>query len=329
MHTILIVGFGSIGKRHLGNILANHNAKIVICTKRKDLAKLEKKGIIIVDSVSKALLHKPNIAFITNETSHHIQTALKLANYGLDIFIEKPLSNSMHGVKKLKKVIDKKKLIVQIGCDHRFHPCIKKIKNVLNQGKLGRIISVQVESSSFLPDWHPYEDYRKGYAARKDLGGGIALTMIHELDYLCWFFGDVKSIFSITGKYSDLETTADDLSIMSLIFKNNVIAELHLDYFERPAVKSCKIKGVNGTLYWDSTSNEVKIFYINKKQWKTVLKANDFELNTMYAKELDYFLKCVKNKNQTFNDINDGIKTLQVVLNAKKSTRSRKMIDLK
>ena len=108
MNTILIVGFGSIGKRVIGNILANHNAKIVICTKRKDLAKLEKKGIIIVDSVSKALLHKPNIAFITNETSHHIQTALKLANYGLDIFIEKPLSNSMHELRNLRKLLIRK-----------------------------------------------------------------------------------------------------------------------------------------------------------------------------------------------------------------------------
>jgi len=248
MYTVLIVGFGSIGKRHLKNILDNFDAKIILCTKRTDLKKYERNGIVVVNSLSEALLHKPDIAFVTNETSYHVSTALKLAKKGVNIFLEKPISNSMQNVKKLEKIIHDKKLITQIGCNMRFHPCITKMKEILNKEKLGRVISVHVESSSYLPDWHPYEDYRRGYAARKDLGGGITLTCIHELDFLYWFFGDIKQIFSITGKFSDLEVTADDLSVMTLIFKNRVIGEVHLDYFQRPDFKSCTIKGVKGTL---------------------------------------------------------------------------------
>jgi predicted dehydrogenase len=137
--------------------------EIIICSKRKDLDKLRKKGIKIVNSIQESLLHKPNIAFITNETSHHIDTAIELAKNGINLFIEKPLSHSTKNIRKLKKIVNEKEIIIQVGCDHR-----------------------------------------KGYATKKELGGGIALTMIHELDYLCWFFGDVKKVFSITGKYSDL-----------------------------------------------------------------------------------------------------------------------------
>ena len=329
MNKILIVGYGSIGKRHLENIVLQKNIKIIVCTKRNDLTKLERKGIIIVNTIADALLHKPNIAFITNETSYHIKTAIKLAKNGIHLFIEKPLSHSIKDIKKLEKIIHTKKIIVQIGCDHRFHPCIKKIKNILDNKKIGKIISVHVENSSYLPDWHPYEDYRKGYAAKKSLGGGIALTMIHELDFLYWFFGDIKKVFSITGKYSNLEISADDLSMMTLVFNENITVQLHLDYFSRPEFKSCKIKGTNGTIYWNSDLNEVKIYSQDKKQWKTILKKNDFKRNSMFIDELKYFLKCVENKEETFNNLKDGEKTLQIVIDAKKSSNQGKMIEQK
>lgn len=329
MKTILIVGFGSIGNRHFKNILDNHKIRIIICTKRKDLNGLIGKNILVVDSISKALVHKPSIALISNETSFHVKTAIRLAKAKLDLFIEKPLSSSSNGLKELEKIVKKNHLVSLVGCDHRFHPCLKKIKEILDDKKMGKIFSVQVESNSLLSDWHPYEDYRKGYSARKELGGGIATTMTHELDFLRWFFGDIREIFSITKKVSGLEITADDISTMNMVFRNGIIGEIHLDYFARPQFKSCKIRGEKGTLYWNTDSNDVKIFYNNQKKWKIIFKPRNFERNQMFVKELNYFLKCVKNKNKTFNDISEGKKTLQVILGAKKSSQFKKMIRLK
>ena len=190
-------------------------------------------------------------------------------------------------------------------------------------------MSVQVESSSLLSDWHPYEDYRKGYSAKKELGGGIAMTMTHELDFLRWFFGEIKEIFSITKKISELEITADDISTMTMIFKNNIIGELHLDYFARPQFKSCKIRSTKGTLYWNSDENSVKIFYNKQNKWKTVFQEKKFERNQMFVKELEYFLKCVGNRECSFNNINDGEKIIQVILGAKKSSRMKKVVRIK
>ena len=188
---------------------------------------------------------------------------------------------------------------------------------------------VQVESGSLLSDWHPYEDYRKGYAAKEELGGGITTTMTHELDFLRWFFGDIKEIFSLNKKISDLEISADDISTMTMIFEKNIIGELHLDYFARPQFKSCKIKGSKGTIYWNSDLNEVKIYLNNKNKWKTIFRAKNFKRNDMFLDELNYFLKSVKLRKKTFNDISEGMKTLKVILSSKKSSSNKKMLKIK
>ena len=109
-----------------------------------------------------------------------------------------------------------------------------------------------LESGSYLPDWHPYEDYRNSYASKENLGGGVVLTCIHEIDYLHWFFGEIKELFAMTGKFSDLKIEVDDLASVTMKFSNNIIVELHLDFFQKPDFRCCKIIGTNGTIYWDS-----------------------------------------------------------------------------
>ncbi|KFM20884.1 15-anhydro-D-fructose reductase protein [Marine Group I thaumarchaeote SCGC AAA799-D07] len=325
---ILVVGYGSIGKRHVNNILSNTKSEIIICTKQENLALLDRKRVKVFGSLSKCLLEKPDIGFITNETVYHIPTAIKLAKEGLDLFIEKPLSNSMKDVVTLKNIVKRKKLIVQLGYNLRFHECVNKIRKLVKQKKIGRIISIQAENGSYLPDWHPYEDYKKGYAGKKKLGGGIILTQIHDVDYLYWIFGNPKSIFSISGKFSDLDISAEDYSASIIQFKNKITAELHLDFFQGPEYRKCKIKGTKGIIFWDSINNEVELYNNRKKKWISILKLKNYERNQMYIREIKHFLNCVKNRNRTINSLDDGIKTLGISLAMKKSAKYKKIIKL-
>ena len=322
---IAVIGYGSIGKRHVRNLLDIKNVEIIICTKQ-NIKNPNMKKIKIVKSMLECIKKKPDIGIIANETSKHVKSANELTKQGVDIFIEKPLSNTTKDLKVLKKTIEKQSIISQMGCNFRFHPCIMKMKQIVEKGIIGKIVSVSAESGSYLPDWHPYEDYRKGYAARDDLGGGIVLTCIHEIDYMYWILGDVKEVFSVTGKFSKLKVSSDDMSAIILKFKNNVIGELHLDYFQRPNFKSCKIRGEKGIIYWDSDHNEVKIHLTNKKRWKTVLKIEKYERNKMYVDEMNHFLKCVKIRKPSINDIEEGIRTLEISLGIKKSSKLKKMI---
>lgn len=326
---IAVLGYGSIGKRHVQNLLSIPNTEIVICTKQKLSDKSFPKKVTIVNSINDCLKEKPDAGIVANETSFHISSAIKFAKAGMDLFVEKPLSNSLSSTKELFSLIKNKKLVTQIGCQMRFHKCIIKIKELILHKKIGKILSVQVECGSFLPDWHTDENYSKSYAARNDLGGGVVLTCIHEIDYLYWIFGNVSEVFSISGKYSNLKISADDLSATIIKFQNNVIAELHLDYFQKSPFRSCKIVGTKGVIYWDSDTNIVKLFDNNKKKWIQKLKWLNYERNNMYKEEMSHFLSCIKKRKSTINPIpSDGFVTLNIALAIIKSSKSKKMVKL-
>ena len=310
MTKVLIVGYGSIGNRHLENFLRFKDIQLTVYTKRNDIQLLKKKGIKVSDSLNECLKENPDIGIIANETSLHVPTAIKLAKAGLDLFLEKPLSNSLKDVEKLHAIVKKKKLITQMGCNLRFHPCIKKIKSLIEQQKIGRIISAQVKSCSYLPDYHRWEDYRRSYAARKELGGGVILTQIHEIDYMYWLFQEVENVISMSGKFSDLDVNVEDYAASLLRFKNKIIGELHMDYFQRPDFKSCQIRGTKGEIYWDSDNNCVNIYNMNKKRWKTEMEIKNYQRNFSYVEQLKHFLQCVKQRKKTINDLEQGIVTV-------------------
>ena len=329
MFSILIIGFGSIGRRHLENLLQLKNVKLIIYTKRTDLNSFKEQGVKISNSLTECLNENPDIGFITNETSLHVPIAIKLAQNGLDLFIEKPLSNSSKDIKKLYSIVKKKKLITQMGCNLRFHPCIKKIKKLIEQKKIGRIISAQVQNSSYLPDQHRWEDYRKSYAARNELGGGVTLTLIHEIDYMYWFFQEVENVVSISGKMSDLDITAEDYTASLLKFKNKVVGELHLDYFQRPDFRSCKIRGTKGEIYWNSVNNSVSVYNIKKNEWEIKFEtgfANNIDTYSSYLEEIKHFLRCVKDRKETINNLEQGIVTLKIALAIKKASKIEKSV---
>jgi predicted dehydrogenase len=324
----LVVGYGSIGKRHIENLSKLKNMEIIVCTKRKSDKFLKQKNCKIFSSIHDCIEEKPTFGIITNETRFHIKFAIILANSGIHMLIEKPLSDNLRNTEKLLKIVQTKKLVLLIGSNLRFHPSIILMKNMILKGTLGKIISIHVENGSFLPNWHPNENYQINYSARNDLGGGVVLTCIHEIDYLYWFFGYVSNVYSITGRYSDLNINADDLSAIILKFKNKVIAEVHLDYFQQPSVRGCKIIGTKGTLLWDMKKNSVLFYNIKNKKWIPKLRTPNFNLNQTYVDELSHFLKCIKGTTKPINDLKEGIYSLKIALAIKKSSRLKKSISV-
>lgn len=322
---ILIVGYGSIGKRHAKNLLKLGH-ELIIYSNRDDLKKNNK--IKVYNNIIKCIKCKPKVALITNETSKHIPIALKLAKKNIHLFIEKPLSNSKKDIHKLIKIVSKRKLITMVGCNMRFHECINQIKKLLENKRIGKIISVQVENGSYLPDWHPYEDYRNSYASRKELGGGVVLTCIHEIDYLYWFFGQVTEVFSISEKVSHLKISVEDLSAIIMRFKNGPVAEIHLDYFQRQDIERCKVIGTKGTILWDSTKNQVLLYDIKKGKWIKEFELKRYYRNDMFVKEMIYFLNCVKKQKKSMNSILENSKVLEIALKIKHASKLKRIVNI-
>ena len=325
---VLVVGYGSIGKRHIKNLSTIKNMKIIVNTKRSKDKFLKNANCVTNSSLELCINEKPDFAIICNETAYHVNTAIKLAKAGIHIFIEKPISNSLKNMKKLQNISNKNKIITHVGSVLHFHPCIKKIKEIIEKKELGKILSVNVENGSYLPDWHPREDYRKSYASKKELGGGVILTCIHEIDYLYWFFNKIDETSSYTKKVSDLDLSVDDLSSILFLFKNNIIGQVHLDHFQIPNSRTCKIIGTKGTLICDLELNFVKIFNVKSKKWKTKLKLEKYNKNIMYKNELTHFIKCVKNNLKDYNDIKQGEYVLKIALSVKKSSILKKKVKI-
>ena len=233
----------------------------------------------------------PDVAFICNTTSKHIDTAIECAKKGCHLFIEKPLSNNLKKLKILESIVKKNKIKVMIGYNMRFHPLMIKIKKLLKNKKLGSVYNVQSEWSEYLPDWHPWENYKYTYPAQKKMGGGCSLTLSHELDSMYWLFGTIKKvknfkIFKYLG--GNVDTSSDFL----IEFNNNIIGYSHIDFLGKPHIRKLYISGTKKKIFFDYYKNQMKI--INRSGDIKSIKVK-FKKNDMYLEEIKYFLKCIKN----------------------------------
>jgi predicted dehydrogenase len=317
---ILIIGGGSIGQRHFKNLIELGVREIgVLDINQEKLKELEKRyRVKIYRDLTLALKENWDAVFICTPPSSHIEIALKVADKKTPIFIEKPLSNNLKGTQLLIKKIKKYKIPVMLGYNLRFHPQLQEIKAILKENILGKIWGVRAEFGQYLPDWHPWEDYRRGYSAQKKFGGGVILDCIHEIDYLCWLFGRVVRLFAFARKISNLKIDTEDYAEITLLFKNNIVGQIHMDYLQRVYSRYFKIIGERGTLYWDLKKGELKYFLIKDNKWHVSLLKN-FDFNQTYLEEVKYFLNCIKNKKMPQPDINVGYQTLKIALDIKKA----------
>ncbi len=316
-HNILIVGLGSIGRRHLQNLrlLGSHH---IICYRigRDILPDNAFNDIAIETDISKALGHNPDIAIISNPTALHMDVALKCAKKRCHLFVEKPLSHNLNGCNQLINIVKENHLITMIGCQFRFHPLLLSLKNQIEDGKIGNIIGTRAEWGEYLPDWHPWEDYRYSYSARKEMGGGVTLTLIHPLDYLYWLFGPMVYVKAMLSKVPSLQTEVlDDYTEMTIRHESGVISQIHLDYLQRPPVHILTVLGEKGTVRWnDHAGSLVWMDYTGKTSQEFV--SPTFGRNKLFLEEMRHFLDCVDHSQKTKVPLEDGIEVLKIALRA-------------
>ena len=318
---ILVIGCGSIGRRHIGNLLKLRAGEIfafdVKAERRAQAGKMSGR-IRVVPSIEKALENRIDIAFVTNPTHVHVDYALKMAQQGCHLFIEKPLSHSLKNIGKLVKAVKGKKLISMVGCNTRFLWSIRKVKKMLEDKEIGRVVSARLEFGKYLPDWHPWEDYRNMYSAHKNMGGGVILDVIHEMDYAMWFFGEVEKCKSLFTNSHVLDIDTEDTAEILLSFRKGPIVDIHLDYIQRSPVRTCRIIGSEGTILADLNEDLIDIYKAETGKWKKMKNPAKHGMNQMYLDEIDYFLNCVRRNQKTMNDIEDAYKTLGYAFEAKK-----------
>lgn len=326
----LVTGCGSIGRRHIKNLLAVDNVEVISHDKYPDSRNKVKElfGIKTHENYDDALADKPDAVIVATPTKEHIKPALEAAKAGCHLFIEKPVSHELEGLHELLSTVKNKKLITLVGCNMRFHPGLKKVKELINAGIIGKILSANIESGSYMPEWRPETDYRKIYSSRKEMGGGVILDAIHEIDYARWMLGDVAVVSCMADKQSSLEIDVEDVADMLLRFTSGVIAHVHLDYVQRAYSRNCKFVGEDGIISWDINDKQVGLYSGNNKQWSWFRPPEEFELNDMYIGEIIHFINCIKGIEKSALDLFGGVEVLKIALAAKQSAIEKRFISL-
>ena len=325
---ILVVGCGSIGERHINNLIdiSSHNIIAFDTSKeRLDVIK-ERYNVETCGNIERCFDYGIDAVIVCTPPSTHIQIADQAISNGAHVFIEKPISDRLDDLDELiKKAVNNKK-IISVGYCFRFSEGLKMAKNFIDSGKLGRILSVKAEFGQYLPDWRPWQNYKQSYTAKKELGGGIILDGSHEIDYLYWLTGDVNDVFCFADKISDLEVETEDTAEILLRFSNGAIGEIHLDFTQRVYSRNCKIIGEKGTLIWDFGEQTVRFYLANSKEWE--IYDVDSDANLMYIEEMKHFLECIDNSSIPLIDAIQGRRVLEIALAAKESSEKGGMMKL-
>jgi predicted dehydrogenase len=322
----MIAGFGSIGRRHMRNLLALGERDIFLYrSNRSTLPDDEIAGFVVETDLQAALAHKPDAVIIANPTALHLDVANPAAQMGCAILLEKPISHSLEQVEAFQEAVQNNGDRVLVGFQYRFHPTLRRAAQLLEEGAIGRPISARAHWGEYLPNWHPWEDYRQGYAARADLGGGVILTLCHPFDYLRLLLGEVDALWAFTARSGGLGLTVEDAAEVGLQFTAGAVGSVHLDYLQQPPSHTLEIVGEAGTLRWNNTDGALTIYHPDASAWETILPPEGFERNCLFMDEMSHFLQVARGEAHPLCGLEDGVRALQIALLARESGQDGQM----
>lgn len=320
----LVVGGGSIGRRHLRNLRTLGVGPLAVVepdTERRK-ALCEDGTIVGFDTLEEGLEWEPDFVVIASPSHLHVEQALKTAKRDRHLFIEKPLSHTGDGLDELSKEVETRELITLVGCNMRFHPGPTKVKELLEQEVIGKILFARIHTGSYLPEWRPGQDYRKSYSASAAMGGGCILDCIHEIDLTRWYLGEMEQVFCVAEHLSSFEIDVEDVAILICKHSNGSLSEIHLDYIQRTYERGCQIVGEQGSIFWNYCDGVVRWFNAVNGRWMTFKQPDDWQVNQMYLDELQHFVTCVQMGAPTVFPVPEAVKVMRIALAAKASALS-------
>ena len=315
-----MVGCGSIGQRHIGNLRSLGVKTIAVYD--SDVARLgqvaAEHGLTRRASIETGVASGVDLVLVCTPPDSHLEIARLAIEAGCHVFVEKPLASTRDGVAELLSEAARRDRIVYVGYNLRFHPGLRRLKRLLDDRAIGRVLSIRAEFGQYLPDWRPDQDYRKGYTAHAVMGGGVILDCSHELDYVRWLAGEVESVWCKAGQISSLEMDAPDTAEITLGIRGGAIAQIHVDCTQRAYARGCKAIGETGVIIWDYQVG-IRRYDIAAGCWTS--EAIGIGPNETYFDEMAHVLACVCGEETPLVDGATGERVLSIALASCESAR--------
>jgi len=321
----LFFGLGGVGQRHLRNLLqlypncevaaVRHAGKVFEIENDMSASHgvdiVEKYNIQILQDMAEGIAFTPDIAIVANPSAKHVETCLPLLNAGIPVFLEKPAATTSDDFERLENTAKASGAKIAVGYQLRWHPGVKRLKEVLDSGDLGRVHSVEVAVHAHMPSWHAYEKPNEFYAGVRALGGGVVLTEIHEIDLLTWFFGRPESVYAIGGRLGDADIDVEDTFAATLRCgtKDHFIpVSLVMSFVQEPPSRRFKVNGSKGVAVLEIPKLRLTVLNTDSSE-REVFDATGFDRNQMFVEELTNFidsLKTEENALTSLDNIRDG-----------------------
>ena len=327
---IAVVGTGSIGRRHIGNLLRLGYDDVLAVSEKKKIKTLEvgSRNVRVVNDIDAALHSTVDTMFICNPTGLHFRYLEKAIEAGKHVFVEKPVGSVMNDFTSLRKQSEQKKLIIAVGHQFRFNPHLEELRKKVKANFMGNIFRVEAIQGEHIADYHPGEDYREDYAARKDLGGGILLTQIHQIDYLNWIFGPFSRVFAVSRQPSILGIDVEESVSYFLESHNGCPIYGHMDFLSRPKTVSIRIMGDEHSMIWDYYGGKLICSNQGNVDEEAITFERPLDRNQMFLDVVRDFLEAAESGGKPRSDLTDGVAALRIVEGIKESVSSGHVVEI-
>jgi len=263
---------------------------------------------------------------ICTPPNSHIKLAKKALKLNSHVFIEKPLSDSLNGIKQIEKLAKEKKLKVFVGYSFRFDKGLKIVKKLISANEIGQIFSFDAYEGWHLSNWRPWQNYEDSYTVKKNMGGGIILDGSHELNYLQWLGGKIELVYCMYSKIPNISKNVEGIAEILMKFNSKAIGRIHLDFLNPKYNRHCEILGDKGSIIWSFENKTIEIQKNLNKKIKKIKYGND--TNQMYIDEIKHVIKCIKGNKDEIISLKESINTLKTSLIIKKSGEKGKSIKI-
>ena len=318
MMRFLVVGTGSIGTRHCRNLVALGQQ---VSAWDADPARLSEAaafpGVTAVASLDAGLSAAPAAVLVCTPPARHVAIARAALERGAHVFVEKPIAAAADDVPELLELARRRGRWVSVGYNLRFLPSLRRVKALIDGGRVGRVYAARAEFGFHLPAWRPGRDYRDNYALSQALGGGILLDAIHELDYLGWLLGDASEVFGATAHVSDLAGDTEDVAEVTLRFADGALGQVHLDYVRRAYRRTLEVMGADGVIEWEYPAQRVTVRGPEPDRVEAIpVDGGDAD---MYVEEMKHLVRCAEGAETPLVDGAGALRSLRLVEAAKAS----------
>jgi predicted dehydrogenase len=325
-----VIGCGSIGSRHARNLRAIGAEEVALCdldSARAIRLAADIDAAVATDDLAGLLgVYRPHGVLVCTPPASHLEVARRAVEAGAHVFCEKPLAPGLEGVDELLDVVERHDRFLMMGMCYRFHAGLRRLQQRLASGTVGRLQAAQLWGGHYLPDWHPWADYRTEYSARRVLGGGVLLDSIHALDTVRWLFGEPLEVTGMLARVSDLEIDTEDLACALCRLESGAIVEVHVDYLQRHPRHRIEVVGSEGNLAWDFHRQAVRWRRAGESAWQE--EAVPAAVNDMYVAELCAFVAGVASGRPPALDGAEGRATLAVAAAVRESAESGRRVEL-